>query len=75
MVIIGPPGKRHLHGINMAFRWRANGGPFLVIFGSSLIPLTTKQNIVRIGPRLTKLSGPSHEVNTYIGLSGLAGFG
>ena len=40
--IIGPSAKSHL-AISMAFRWRADNGPLLVVFGSSL-------PVVRVGP-------------------------
>ena len=55
-VIIGTPAKRHL----MAFRWRADGGPLIVVPASTL-PSSTKQKqtkkVVKVGPPLTKLSG------------------
>ena len=38
--IIGPRAKHHL----MAFRWRAVGGPHIVVFGSSLPSSTIKTN-------------------------------
>ena len=53
---IGPPMKRHL----MAFRWRADGGPLIVVFGSSHQLKTKKKKIVKVGPPLTKLSGSVH---------------
>ena len=39
---IGPPAKRHLHGV----RWRVDDGPLIVVFGSSLFPnqLKKKEN-------------------------------
>ena len=43
----------------MAFRWRANDGPLIVVFGSSL-PHQIKN--VKVGPPLTKLSGFAHEM-------------
>ena len=58
--IIGTPAKRHLN-IQMAFRWRANGAPLKVVFGSSL-PSSTKKNVVKVGPPLTKLSGSAHVI-------------
>ena len=42
----------------MAFHWRADDGPLIVVFGSSL-PSSTKKNFVKVG-LLTKLSGPAH---------------
>ena len=57
--IIDTPAKRHL----VAFRWRADIGPLMAVFGSSL-PLSTKkhnQQTVKVGPHLTKLSAFAHE--------------
>ena len=55
--IIAPPAKRHLNG------WRANDGPFIAVFRSS-IPSSTKKktqkNVIKFGPPLTKLSGSAH---------------
>ena len=47
----------------MVFGWRADDGPLLVVFGSSL-PSSTKQttNNVRVGAPLTKRSGSPHEM-------------
>ena len=33
---VGPSSARHRNAIKMAFRWRADDGPLLVLFGSSL---------------------------------------
>ena len=44
------------------FRGRADDGPLLVVFGSSL-PHYLKKNVVKVGPPLTKLSGFAHEIN------------
>ena len=43
----------------MAFRWRADDGPLIVIFGSSHPSSTKKQqkNVVKVRPPLTKFSG------------------
>ena len=46
--IICTPAKRHF--IEMAFRWRADGDPLIVVFWSFL-PSSTKQT-VRVGPPL-----------------------
>ena len=54
--IIGTPAKRHL----MAFRWRADDGPLIVVLGSSL-PSSTKKKVVKVGPPLTTFSGSAHE--------------
>ena len=40
--IIGTPAKRHLN----SFRWRADDGPLIVIFGFS--PLKRKKNVVSV---------------------------
>ena len=42
-----------------ASRWRADERPFIVTFGSS-IPSSTKKNVIKFGPPLTKLSGSAH---------------
>ena len=39
------------------FRWWTDDGPLLLLFGSSLLPSSTKQDVARVRPRLTKLSG------------------
>ena len=33
---VGPSSTRQRHATSMAFRWRADDDPFLVVFGSSL---------------------------------------
>ena len=43
----------------MAFRWQTDGGPFIVIFGSS-IPSSIIKKVIKSGPPLTKLSGSAH---------------
>ena len=43
----------------MAFRWRADDGPLLVVIVSS-IPWSTKINVNQVGPPLKKLSGSAH---------------
>ena len=43
----------------MAFRWRADDGPFIEVFGSSLHS-STKQIVVKVGPPLSKLSGSAY---------------
>ena len=45
----------------MAFRWRADDGPFIVIFGFSIPSTIKKINVIKFGPSLTKLSGSAHE--------------
>ena len=39
---VGPSLVRQRNAISMAFRWRADVGPLMVVFGSSL-PLSTKK--------------------------------
>ena len=54
--IIGTPAN----AISMAFRWRADHGPLMVVFGSSL-PSSTKQCCQSWTP-LTKLPGSANAV-------------
>ena len=54
--IIGTLAKRHL----MAFRWRADDGPLIVVLAST--KKRQKKNVVKVGPPLTKLSGSAHEI-------------
>ena len=55
---VGPSSIQQRTAITMAFRWRADDGPFIVIFGSS-IPSSTKFLFIEFGPILLKLSGPA----------------
>ena len=48
----------HRHASERPFRWRADDGPHIVKFGSSLHSSTKKG--FQIGPPLTKLSGSAH---------------
>ena len=41
----------------MAFRWWADDGPLLGLYGSYVLPLPTNKNVVRVGPPQTKHSG------------------
>ena len=41
---VWPPSARQRNAIQMAFRWRADDGPFIVVFGSFLPSSTKKQN-------------------------------
>ena len=45
----------------LAFRWRTNNGPLMVVFGSYLPSSTKNKNVVKVGPLPTKLSGSVHE--------------
>ena len=40
---VGPSSARQQNAIQMAFRWRADGSPLIVVFGSSLPSLTKKE--------------------------------
>ena len=57
--IIGTPAKRH----PMAFRWRADDGPLIVVLGSSLPSSTKKKkkkkkkHVVKVGPPSDKTFG------------------
>ena len=42
----------------MAFRWRDDYGPLIVVFGSFIPHQAKKTN--KVGPPLTKLSGSAH---------------
>ena len=53
--IIGTSAKRHL----MAFHRRADDGALILVLGSSL-PSSSKKHVIKVGPPLTKLSGPAH---------------
>ena len=55
---VGPSSTRQQSGISVAFRWRADGGPFIAVFESS-IPHQVK-NVIKFGPPLTKLSESAH---------------
>ena len=56
--------KRHLNGVSpfkCLFCWRADDGPLIVVFGSSLPSSNQKKKKkVKVGPLLTKLSGSAH---------------
>ena len=43
----------------MASLWQADDGPLIMLLGSTL-PSSTKKNLVKFGPPLTKLSGSAH---------------
>ena len=55
---VGPSSAHQRNAIYMLFRWRADDGPLLVLFGSSF-PLSKK----KVGLPLAKLSGSAHEIN------------
>ena len=42
----------------MAFRWRADDGPFIAVFGSQ--SHHQLKNVIKFGPPLTKLSRSAH---------------
>ena len=54
---IGPSSARRRDVILIAFHWRADDGPLIVVFGSSH---QLKEIVVKAGPPLTKLSGSAH---------------
>ena len=47
---------------NAIFTIRADIGPLLTVFKSSLTPKKGKKNIDRVGPPLAKLSGSAHDM-------------
>ena len=61
---IGPAPAHQRNAIKMAFHWRADDGPLIVVFGSSLPSSPNKKN-QSWTPPLTKLSGSAH-----VGVSG-----
>ena len=48
----------------LAFHWRADEGPLIVVFGSSL-PSSNKKNVVEVGPPLTKLPVSAHVLGIF----------
>ena len=54
----GPSSACQRSAIYMAFRWLANVGPFIAVFGSSIPSSTSKK--IKFGPPLTKFSGSAH---------------
>ena len=48
------------HNHHNSFRWRADGGRLIVVFGSSHPSSTKKKKLVKVGPPLTKFSGSTH---------------
>ena len=58
---VGPPSVCQRNAIEMAFRWRVDDGPLLVLFW--IIPPLVKliKNVFSIGPPLTKLTGSAHD--------------
>ena len=53
--------------VRQAFLWRADVGPLMVVFGSSL-PSSTKKTVVKVGPPLAKLSGSAQDAQTRLSL-------
>ena len=62
--INGTTVKRHLNGVC----WRADVGPRMVVFGSSLPLSTNKKNVDKVGPPLAKLSGSVQDALTRLSL-------
>ena len=57
----GPSSACQGNAMLMAFRWRADDGPFIEVFGSSIPSLTkNKRTMIKFGPPLTKLFGSVH---------------
>ena len=56
---VGPASACERKAISMAFRWRAHGGPFIAIFGSSIPPSTKKQNNTKTKKKLCQSWTPS----------------
>ena len=67
----GSSSARQRNAIKMAFRWRADGGPRIVLFGSTH-PSSAKKSVVKVGPPLTKFSGSAHApvTNMYVSSHG-----
>ena len=61
---IGPTPAHQRNAIKMAFHWRADDGPLIVVIGSSL-PSSPNKKSQSWTPPLTKLSGSAH-----VGVSG-----
>ena len=65
---VEPSLVRQQNAIYMAFRWRADEGPLMVVIDPSSPHQTKKKqkkNPVKIGPPLKKLSGSAHEVYSF----------
>ena len=54
----------------MAFRWRADDGPLIVvlILSSTVIIKQQQKNLSKLDPPLTKLSGSAHGVALFVSL-------
>ena len=62
---IGSSSARQRNAIQMAFRWWADDSLLIVVFGSYLHS-STKKNVVKVGPPLTKLFGSAHEISSNV---------
>ena len=47
---VGPSLARQQNTIEMAFRWQANDGPLLVVFGSPHLKKQTNKNLSKLDP-------------------------
>ena len=56
---VGPSSARQRNAILMAFRWRADDGPLILVFRSSHHSSTRKK-------KLSKISGSAHEMHNYL---------
>ena len=59
-VNVGPLSARQRNAIYMAFCCRADDGPLIEVFGSSLPSQKKDKSVVKVGPPLTKFSGSAH---------------
>ena len=53
---VRPSSARQPNAILMAFRWLADDGPFIAVFGSSIPLSTRKKLVIKFGPPLKKSS-------------------
>ena len=61
---VGPSSARQQNAIAMVFHWRADDGPFIAVFGSSIpSSIKKKEYGIKFGPPLTKLSGSAHALH------------
>ena len=47
---VDPSSARQRNTISMAFRWRADDGPFIAVYASSIPPHQLKKNISNLDP-------------------------
>ena len=61
--------QRNAISILLAFCWRAGDGPLIVVFDHFPTNNNKKNNVVKVGPPLTKLSGSTHPAVTHISIT------